>query len=388
MFTFVSYKSIMVKYTSIKESNLTGRYITNAKIEAVHEKHLPYIEIEKRGFSVEKKPIYTYQFGTGEKRILMWSQMHGNESTTTKAVFDFLNYLHLEDKQVQLLLEKCTFCIIPILNPDGAAYYTRLNANKIDLNRDAQDLSQPESKLLREVYNEFKPDFCLNLHGQRTIFSAGFSINSSVLSFLSPAEDKQRAVTTTRKKAMEVIVNINEALKNELPDQISRYNDDFNINCVGDTFQSMQTPTILFEAGHYPCDYMREKTRKYVFKALLTTFHAIASNDHLGDNYQSYFKLPENQKLFFDVIIRNVKNQLNEIIDIAIQYVEVLADGEIKFTPKLVKHGDLSEYFGHKELDGDLGKVIINKKEKSLKLLLIIDEISINDVDFTKKIQL
>jgi hypothetical protein len=36
----------------------------------------------------------------------MWSQMHGNESTTTKALFDFLNYLNGEGK---LLLDDFSF---------------------------------------------------------------------------------------------------------------------------------------------------------------------------------------------------------------------------------------------------------------------------------------
>jgi murein tripeptide amidase MpaA len=31
-----------------------------------------------------------------------------------------------------------TFYCIPMLNPDGAALYTRENANKVDLNRDSQ----------------------------------------------------------------------------------------------------------------------------------------------------------------------------------------------------------------------------------------------------------
>jgi murein tripeptide amidase MpaA len=38
-----------------------------------------------------------------------------------------------------------------MLNPDGAKTYTRENANKVDLNRDSQDLTQPESKILRKL---------------------------------------------------------------------------------------------------------------------------------------------------------------------------------------------------------------------------------------------
>jgi hypothetical protein len=47
--------------------------------------------------------------------------------------------------------------------------YTRLNANEVDLNRDSQNLTQPESKVLREIFDLFQPHYCFNLHDQRTI---------------------------------------------------------------------------------------------------------------------------------------------------------------------------------------------------------------------------
>ena len=60
---------------------------------------------------------------------------------------------------------------------------------------------------------------------------------------------------------MEVIAVMNDALQNIIPNQVGVYDDAFNLNCVGDTFQSENVPTILFEAGHYANDYAREKTR-------------------------------------------------------------------------------------------------------------------------------
>jgi murein tripeptide amidase MpaA len=54
-----------------------------------------------------------------------------------------------------------------MLNPDGADMYTRLNANEVDLNRDSQNLTQPESKVLREIFDLFQPHYCFNLHDQQ-----------------------------------------------------------------------------------------------------------------------------------------------------------------------------------------------------------------------------
>lgn len=386
LFTFVETKKPMLKHELFLENKLFGRYITNKHIEPLFSQLKTNVDVVKVGLSVEKKTIYTLTFGSGKKRILVWSQMHGNESTTTKALFDFFKSLNSNEDFIQRLLVECTFCVIPILNPDGAERYTRFNANKVDLNRDAQKLSQPESKVLRSVYDGFKPDYCFNLHGQRTIFSAGYSSNSSVMSFLSPAENIQRAVTKTRKIAMEIILAVNSAIKDELPNQVSRYDDGFNSDCVGDSFQMLGTPTILFEAGHFPGDYQREITRKHVFKALIAAFDAIVQNDFDGSSYQEYVKLPENQKLFFDIIIRNVVDETNTTVDVAIQYEEQLDSGKVKFTPIVAKVGDLSEFFGHKEIDGCNNQIIINNTSDISKSLSIIKEISINRENFVKKI--
>ena len=81
------------------------------------------------------------------------------------------------------------FIIIPILNPDGARLYTRENFNKIDLNRDAKENSQLESKLLNSYFEKIKPNYCFNLHDQRTIYGSEKDVNPSGLSFLRHAYD-------------------------------------------------------------------------------------------------------------------------------------------------------------------------------------------------------
>ena len=236
-------KSLFLKH---QESHLKHRYITNKHIEPLLENYKEKLNVETLGTSVLNNPIYGLKIGTGTKRILMWSQMHGNESTTTKALFDLLNTLLSNEASVKHILSACTLYIIPILNPDGAIAYTRINANQVDLNRDAQDLSQPESKVLKAAFHRFKPHFCYNLHGQRTIFSAGNTNKPATVSFLAPAQDEACTITPNRKIAMEVIAVMNKALQAIIPEQVGVYDDAFNLNCVGDTFQSENVPTILF----------------------------------------------------------------------------------------------------------------------------------------------
>ncbi|SHH56503.1 M14 family metallopeptidase [Winogradskyella jejuensis] len=356
-------------YKIYKEKSLFGRYITLEKIAPLLKKFESDFEVSLIGYSVKQKPIHSVKVGNGPIKILLWSQMHGNESTTTKAIFDILNVFSTSNSEFKTTLYNCTLQIIPMLNPDGAERYTRLNANEVDLNRDANDLSQPESKVLRQCFDAFQPNYCFNLHGQRTIFGAGDTGKPATLSFLSPSEDQERTVTTTRKKAMTIISLINHKLQQELPNAIGRYDDGFNINCVGDIFQSLGVPTVLYEAGHYANDYDREITREYIFKAIYYGLEAISNEKTLVDRVEHYFAIPENKKNFYDVIIRNAKTQSKDAhsTDIAIQFKEVLENHTINFVPIVEKIENLDEYFAHYEIDAK-GHLVLDEKNLPLKV--------------------
>ncbi len=365
-------------YSLVKNPKLFGRYITNSDIEKCLAKY-PESIISTIGYSVEKKPIYGLKFGKGSKKILLWSQMHGNESTTTKALFDCFNLFFTNNAIPNLILEACTLMIIPILNPDGAERYTRLNANGVDLNRDAQDLSQPESKLLRAVFEDFQPDFCFNLHGQRTIYNVATSNVPATLSFLSPAQDKERSLTPNRKLAMSIISKINDLMQTVIPGGIGRYDDGFNLNCVGDTFQNFGVPTLLHETGHFTNDYKREEVRRHAFMAILKGLYTIAEG--FGESgYKDYFNIPENGKLFYDIIIRNARLKENEdiVTDIAILYKETLLDGKIEFVPVVEVISNLEGYFGHREIDAK-GNLLIASEKAELKVTNEIDFVVINN---------
>ncbi|WP_040281999.1 M14 family metallopeptidase [Psychroserpens damuponensis] len=373
-------ETLKLLFKTYKETSLFGRYIHAKNIDPLLEKLKDKMQIKQVGKSVNGVPIHTVTFGSGGKKILMWSQMHGNESTTTKAVFDLLNLFSEENEITKAILKACTVTVIPILNPDGAKLYTRLNANKVDLNRDAQKMTQPESRVLRNVFNDLKPDFCYNLHGQRTIFSAGKVDKPATISFLAPAQDEDRTITSTRKIAMEVISVMNSSLQLQIPGQVGIYDDGFNINCVGDTFQAENVPTILFEAGHYVNDYHREHTRAFIFQSLLVSLDYIASRAVVGSDYQSYLEIPQNDKLFYDIIIRNTSHR-----DIAIQYVERLEGSDLVFVPKIEKISDMSHYFAHCERDAN-GCEVFGENSMALQEGLEIDFVIINKEKLSLKV--
>jgi hypothetical protein len=329
-----------------KANSLFGRYITLKDIEPL----LAKFQTEVIGKSVLGKPIYKYEIGSGKIRVFMWSQMHGNESTTTKALFDFFNLIHSQESIGVKLLQEFTFCFIPMLNPDGAELYTRENANKVDLNRDSVNLSQPESQLLRKTFEDFKPDFCYNLHDQRTIFGAGNDGNVATVSFLAPAFNESREINEVRAKAMNVIVAMNDELQNHIPNQVGRFDDGFNINCIGDMFTSLNIPTILFEAGHYQEDYYREYTRKMIFIALISGLKHIHENDVVDNEIAKYLSISQNNIVFYDFLYKNIKINYDgkEIItNFAAQYKEELIDGTIQLNAYIAEIGELKGKFGH-----------------------------------------
>jgi len=346
-----------IDYRKIYVSEIQGRHISNTHLKEFISNLSSMFIVENIGKSVRGEVIKSITYGHGPKRILMWSQMHGNESTTTKAVLDLLNYLKKNNSDASEIAKSCTLKIIPILNPDGARDYTRINANKIDLNRDAQNLTQPESRILKKVFEKFKPDFCFNLHDQRTIFNVGTTNKPATVSFLAPAFDKERNNSPTRKLSMQLIAGMNTTLQKLIPNQVGRYDDGFNSNCIGDAFQMRGTPTVLFEAGHYKEDYEREKTRELIFYALLKGIKIVMS-DTLNDyTIEQYLKIPENGKQYVDILIENspnLKASLGANRMIPIQYKEVLKDGKVIFNPEILNFDVIPlEIFGHKRLNWD-----------------------------------
>ena len=329
-----------------KETSLFGKWICLKDIQEPLKKHEATFQLTQIGTSEQERPIYQLKMGRGKKKILLWSQMHGNESTGTKALFDIFNcFLNANAKELTTILEACTLVFIPMLNPDGAEVYTRVNGNKIDLNRDAVAKKAKESKILRTVLEDFSPDFCFNLHDQRTIFNVENTKNPATISFLAPSEETTRAVTTGRKQTMNVIVSMNSVLQKVIPNCIGRYTDEFYPTATGDNFQKLGYNTILIESGHYPEDYEREISRKYTFFSILQgMFHIAVTKDF--SSYKSYFSIPNNADIFYDVLHRFPDSQKN----VAYQFKEEIIDGILVSKLHKSDKKSLKGKFGHHEI--------------------------------------
>jgi len=333
-------------FTAQKEATLFGKWITFKNIENLFLKYQEVFEIKQLGLSEQQRPIYRLKIGTGKKKILLWSQMHGNESTGTKALFDLFNcFSNCTEEEFKVILKECTLVFIPMLNPDGSQAYTRVNANNIDLNRDAVNRLAKESNLLRDFLEEFNPQFCFNLHDQRTIFGVEGTKNPATISFLAPSEEETRALTKGRIQTMSVIVAMNTFLQKNIPDFVGRYTDEFYPTATGDNFQKLGYNTILIESGHFPDDYEREIVREHTFYAILQGLYHIATSIDFND-YEPYFTIPNNAKIFYDIIHRHSNSKEDE----AYQYKDEIIKDQLVSKLNKVDEKSIKMKFGHNEI--------------------------------------
>lgn len=326
--------------------------------------------IEKVGYSFEERSIFLVQWGQGDVKIMLWSQMHGDESTATRALLDVWNFLIADDDFNEIrsdLFKKTTLIFIPVLNPDGASLFKRRTVQGIDMNRDAVRLQTPEARILKEVIDRFSPDFGFNLHDQSLYYSAGESPFPASISFLAPAYNYAKEINTQRENAMAIISYINNLLQKIIPGHVGRYDDTFNPRAFGDNIQKWGTSTILIESGGYPGDGEKEYLRKLNFALLLASFDAIAHDAYRISTNRPYDSIPFNVKdRFFDLLIRNavIKIAGKEFkVDIGINREEVnYHDCNDFYYRSIVQDmGDLALHHGYEELDVNGMKVKAGK---------------------------
>lgn len=302
------------------------------------------------GHSSKGRPIYGLKLGNGRIKILAWSQMHGNESTTTRALINLLNNDFLIN-----VLDQIQLYIVPVLNPDGADRWSRSNANEMDLNRDAIELSQVESQILRQIYETYVPDYCLNLHGQRSIYGNSTGDKAAQLSFLAPAGDKERKITRCRFQSMKIINVIKAGLSLSENVFIGRYSDAFNINCVGDYFTSRGTPTILFEAGHASADYSRNEVTELMTQAIEIAISEIAkSSSAIIETHKTlsdYERISSIASSYCDIYLKNIVSASGKKVDLSIMYQEVVEKGSLYFIPCITGINDKEVKNGHRVID-------------------------------------
>lgn len=338
------------------------------------------------GMSFKKQDIKLLKFGQGKIKILMWSQMHGDESTASLALLDVINFLIESKEFAKELSSKISLFIIPILNPDGAKQFERRNYQEIDINRDALRLQTPEGKILKKIRDEIQPDFAFNLHDQYSNYSVGKTGKPAAIAILAPAFDYERTINDVRKRAIQVCVEIREVVEKFYPGVVARYDDEFEPRAFGDNFQKWGSSTILIESGGYFNDFEKQEIRRMNFLALLGSIYSIANNLYQTKSIEEYFVIPENERNFFDLLIKNAivqKDSVEYLVDLGISYSEKFDSLRNRYIRQYTvsEIGDLSTYFGFDTLDAKNLKLEFGKVyDKILNRISQVKNLNLNEL--------
>lgn len=319
---------------------ITERRFTHVQLWAAIAPSLKSADLPSReiGSSNQGRTIRAVRFGHGKTTVLLWSQMHGDESTATMALADILRFLaEANGDPLRARLDSLlTITFVPMLNPDGAELFQRENAQGIDVNRDARRLSTPEARALKTLRDELTPDFGFNLHDQSARARVGVGGEQAAIALLAPATDSARGYNEVRTRARLVASVIAQVLAQDIPGRVARYDDSFNPRAFGDLIQQWGSSTVLIESGALPHDPQKQRLRKLNVAAILAALDAIATGSYTGAGPDAYETLPFNASSANDLLVRGgmivVPGRAPYRADLAIAYDDAVAlrNGKIR----------------------------------------------------------
>lgn len=267
------------------------------QLRALAAKHAGTLKLEQVGRSFHDRPISMLTLGRGPRKVMLWSQMHGDEPSATPALLDVADFLlsRPDDPVARRILDGSTLYLVPMLNPDGSESYERRNGQGIDINRDALSLATPEGQLLKALRDRLQPELGFNLHDQNRRTAVGDSGQLASIAVLGVAGDAALTMTPGRARAIRAAAAITRTLHEFIPGAIARYDEDWSPRAFGDNLTAWGTPVVLIESGAVPAGMAFHDLTRLNFVALLATLHDLVADDLAGHDPALYERLPRNQ---------------------------------------------------------------------------------------------
>jgi len=276
-------------------------------LQTLADRYPGQVVLEEVGESFLGRSIQMMTLGKGTQKVLLWSQMHGNEPSATPALVDMAHYLlgHADEPGPTAILEHLTLLMVPMLNPDGTELYVRRNAQAIDINRDALNLTTPEGRALKAVRDRHEPVLGFNLHDQDRRKAVGDTGVLATNAVLAVAGDPEGTVTPGRLRAKRACSAIVKALAPFMPGGMARYDEDWSPRAFGDNITAWGTPVVLIESGGLPPGRDFEDLTRVNFVAILTVLQELVRNDLKDYDPDVYNDLLRNESdAWADVIVR------------------------------------------------------------------------------------
>ncbi|HEY8551318.1 MAG TPA: M14 family metallopeptidase [Vicinamibacterales bacterium] len=283
---------------------MTHADVTGAVSRAVEVSN-GQVRSEVIGQSVEGRDLYHLTYGSGPMHVLLWSQMHGDEPTATRALFDVLEWLRRESAApaAEQIADRLTLHLVPMLNPDGAQRFQRRNAQGIDVNRDALRLQTPEGRALKALRDRIEPVLGFNLHNQNWGTSVGSPPRPASISLLAVAHDEARSDSPRRIRAKKTAALIRDVLERFIPGQIGRYSDEFEVRAFGDNIGRWGTGVVLIETGPLAGPDPDRELVRLNFVAILSALDGLASGRVEAADVERYESLPHNDNRLLHALV-------------------------------------------------------------------------------------
>lgn len=137
------------------------------------------------GLSTQGRPIYKIESRdeNATEWVVILGRQHPPEVTGALALFPFVETLLSSSELSKYFLRKYNVLVIPNINPDGVhAGNWRSNANGLDLNRDWNDFTQIETKLINDYLQG------LVSQGQKIKFAVDFHSTKNDVFYTMPVD--------------------------------------------------------------------------------------------------------------------------------------------------------------------------------------------------------
>jgi hypothetical protein len=131
----------------------------------------PRVSLERIGQSRQGRPLVLVSVRDPEVaaeetvRVMVLARQHGTEASGTTAGLSLIKHFATSEGELErALLRQITWLVVPVVNPDGMASGRRANAAGVDLNRDWQAQSQPETRAVRAAVQRHQPHALIDMH--------------------------------------------------------------------------------------------------------------------------------------------------------------------------------------------------------------------------------
>jgi hypothetical protein len=100
-------------------------------------------------------------------RVMVLCRQHGDEPYPTEAAMALLERWARASPDQLKRFDRVTLLLFPLVNPDGAIQGRRENGAGVDLNRDWQARTQPETRCVETLFERWQPHLVVDVHGFR-----------------------------------------------------------------------------------------------------------------------------------------------------------------------------------------------------------------------------